>query len=488
MEKTDSDPVKRLYKYYDILAEAGDDILEHESVFHHIMDARLGNFEEKRLVCQFIPKFFPHFPHLAKASVSAQLDLCEDSSIVVRKQAVKEIVVLCRSNPSSTKQVAYFISQLLGAEDVGEGLLVRNTLISLFNIEPSATLRGIFAQIRDGSPKVQERCRTFLFNRLGSLNKSVISQIRDILMEEIEVCLENSNSEEISIIVPLVQYTSEDDAGSEKRLVQVLEKQLSLEKGKLTSDEEDMNRIYEFTKLAKPNFSKGVDSGVFVNFYCSEILPLVRELKGFESGSGQAAAILKQLSEISPFCSELPDALDCYKQIFTVLQDLLPMEPDPAGDDEKKHPRIHFTLIECLLTSLLELFHRVKSVDSSEYEQALEELRTGLKTLLRYVEPFRKFLSDMDKSAVDYQTRLVALRCFDNLKTLTGLFLAVPVKFSVILPSWSHAEVVATSTKKLRKPSLSLSTDHSKKEVKTRGVQQIYTPPGGKYSRTFKRF
>ncbi|KAF6212141.1 hypothetical protein GE061_012662 [Apolygus lucorum] len=487
----DASPVKRLYKYYGLLAEAaeqGDKILQHEDLFNNIISARHGNSEEKRLAAQFIPKFCTHFPHLLNSAVSAQLDLCEDSDLVVRKQAVKEVTALCRANPQCTKRVAYFIAQLLGAEDVGEGLLVRNTLVALFTIDPSATLGGMFAQIRDGTPKMQERCKTFLSNRFGNLNKSVIAKMRETLANELEICLENSNSQEIPTIIPLIPYAVSGESDVDKSTVEILEQQLSLEKDLLTADEEDMKRIYVFTKFAKPHFNKGINSGGFVSFYALSVLPLIKDIEGYNTGTGQAAAMLKQLAEIVTFCSDLPDPENCFINVFQALQDLLPQNQEVAEEnEEKKRIQIHFTLIESLLATLLEMLSRVTpSYDS--YESSLEELRTNLKHLISYVEPYRKRIAELDKATMDRNLKSICLRCVDNIKILCRQFFSTPPKSVNVVHSWYQTEVVA---KKRRTSSTSLPPVEQHKKVdhhKARGIQQIYTPPGGKYSRSFKRF
>ena len=42
-----------------------------------------GDASEKKLACQFIPRFFKDFPKLAEQAIDAQLDLCEDEDAVV---------------------------------------------------------------------------------------------------------------------------------------------------------------------------------------------------------------------------------------------------------------------------------------------------------------------------------------------------------------------------------------------------------------------
>lgn len=45
-------------------------------------------------------RFFPLFPELAEQAIDAMLDLCENSSVETRKQAIKDLPTLCRDQQS----------------------------------------------------------------------------------------------------------------------------------------------------------------------------------------------------------------------------------------------------------------------------------------------------------------------------------------------------------------------------------------------------
>lgn len=51
------------------------------------MEAIKGNSGEKRLASQFLTRFFKHFPALARETINALFDLCEDPDINVSVNA-----------------------------------------------------------------------------------------------------------------------------------------------------------------------------------------------------------------------------------------------------------------------------------------------------------------------------------------------------------------------------------------------------------------
>ena len=57
--------------------------LQHEDAYKAIIDGVKGDAPQKKLACQFIPRFFKDFPKLAEQAIDAQLDLCEDEDAVV---------------------------------------------------------------------------------------------------------------------------------------------------------------------------------------------------------------------------------------------------------------------------------------------------------------------------------------------------------------------------------------------------------------------
>ncbi|KAH9373769.1 hypothetical protein HPB48_007509 [Haemaphysalis longicornis] len=121
------DKVDALYKKYDILASAGDKVSEHEKDYLDILESVKGTPSEKRLASQFIARFFKSFPHLAEKAIDAQLDLCEDADVAIRKQAIKDLPSFCKESKEYVPKIADVLAQLLLTEDHTE-LLVHPAL------------------------------------------------------------------------------------------------------------------------------------------------------------------------------------------------------------------------------------------------------------------------------------------------------------------------------------------------------------------------
>ena len=103
-----------------------------------------GPPQAKQLAAQFIPKFIKYFPDLVDTAMNAQIDLCEDDSMIVRGgrsaahpahpcarprltsslplwhrqiriHAIKGFAQFCRDLPMHTAKVADVLCQLFAA-------------------------------------------------------------------------------------------------------------------------------------------------------------------------------------------------------------------------------------------------------------------------------------------------------------------------------------------------------------------------------------
>ena len=96
------------------------------------MNGVKGDVSTKKLASQFIARFFSKFPNLANHALDAILDLCEDEDIDIRKQAIKDLPILCGDMKEFLPKIADVLSQLLQTEDKSEIVVVQNSLMSLF--------------------------------------------------------------------------------------------------------------------------------------------------------------------------------------------------------------------------------------------------------------------------------------------------------------------------------------------------------------------
>lgn len=108
--------------------------LQHEKEYKEILEAVKGEAKEKRLASQFIGKFFKFFPHLTDVAIDAQLDLCEDADIQIRRQAIKDLPQLCKDSKEHTSKIADILAQLLIVEDASELQQVHMSLVALAKV------------------------------------------------------------------------------------------------------------------------------------------------------------------------------------------------------------------------------------------------------------------------------------------------------------------------------------------------------------------
>ena len=119
------------------------------------MNGVKGDGNTKKLASQFIARFFAKFPNLANQALDAILDLCEDEDVDIRKQAIKDLPLLCRDVKEFLPKIADVLSQLLQTEDKSEIVVVQNSLMSLFRKDAKGTLVGLFSQVRNGGDVVR---------------------------------------------------------------------------------------------------------------------------------------------------------------------------------------------------------------------------------------------------------------------------------------------------------------------------------------------
>ncbi|XP_040836062.1 apoptosis inhibitor 5 isoform X4 [Ochotona curzoniae] len=143
--------VEELYRNYGILADATEQVGQHKDAYQVILDGVKGGTKEKRLAAQFIPKFFKHFPELADSAINAQLDLCEDEDVSIRRQAIKELPQFATGE--NLPRVADILTQLLQTDDSAEFNLVNNALLSIFKMDKLETnLRKLFDKLLEYMP------------------------------------------------------------------------------------------------------------------------------------------------------------------------------------------------------------------------------------------------------------------------------------------------------------------------------------------------
>ncbi|CAH1394706.1 unnamed protein product [Nezara viridula] len=153
---------------------------QHEEFYRGILASTPMRPIDNKMVCQLIPKFFKHFPHLAKRALEVYFDLCEDDDVAVRQEAIKGLPQLCGEIQEYTVLIARLLAKLLLKTDSGEVSIVSESLVSVIQWDPVSAIAVILDQIKKGSYKVLGSAKTF-FNPVVNSNEYLIFFCKKIL-------------------------------------------------------------------------------------------------------------------------------------------------------------------------------------------------------------------------------------------------------------------------------------------------------------------
>lgn len=501
-----TDNIEKLYKHFGVLADAKDKVSEHEEDYLEILKAVKGSDKEKRLASQFIARFFKHFPTLTDQAIEAQLDLCEDEDLAIRKQAIKDLPRLSQDLKSYTYRIADILAQLLQAQDSSELSVVHNSLMTLFKQDPKGTLAGIFSQISNGDDLSREQCMKFLTVKIRTQGTEILDkESEDFLIAECKKVLQDVTAEEFHLLMELLNATRLGKTVSgQKELVDIAAEQAELGSSFNPSDpdNESFDRLVNCVKHALPYFSKQLESTRFVVYFCDEVLPQLHLVGGAEEGTGtdQQLELLNLLADLSTYCGSLDKAETRVNEVFTRLLDFMPLPPD--GDaDEKTEPRLDFSHVECLIYSYHRLGRQCPEALSKDAEK-WKDFRLRLHYFARSVQGYMKKLQEAlrgktgeELKSEENKLKVVALKTTSNINTLIKDLFHTPPSFkSNIVLSWKAAsasftnqdrEVVNDSVRAGNKRHTPItfggaSPKHARTSISSQ--REIYTPPSGKYS------
>nr|CAD7577920.1 unnamed protein product [Timema californicum] len=501
---------------------------QHADEYLEILMAVKGSSKEKRLASQFIARFFKHFPTYADQAIEAQLDLCEDEDIAIRKQAIKDLPSLCKDSKDHTHKISDILAQLLQAEESTELAAVHNSLMTLLKIDAKGTLSGLFSQIINGDDLIRERCIKFVTSKIKSLGHEVITkEVEDYLITECKKVLQDVNAEEFYQLLELLSWTRlGQTVAGQQELVDMIAEQADLNQDfePQSPDNENVDRLLHCFKLALPYFSVStflacfsvstflacfsvstilacfssqVNSTRFVSYVCEQVLPRLGEVKVQEEGSNPQLELLKLFAELCTHCGALDNADAKLDKIFNKLLDYMPLPPDIDPENPNQpEPRLEFSHVECLMYA----YHRLgkQSPDTlTKDPDRLKDFKLRLQYFARGIQGYIKKLREAlhGKTAEELKTeenkiKVIALKTTSNINTLIkDLFHSPPSFKSVISLSWKPTTGAAkdggtSSSGQKRHTPITFSSDSpSSKHYKTEKSQrEIYQPPSGKYS------
>ncbi|KDR14692.1 Apoptosis inhibitor 5, partial [Zootermopsis nevadensis] len=470
----------------------------HEAEYLEILTAVKGSSKEKRLASQFIARFFKHFPTLADQAIEAQLDLCEDEDVAIRKQAIKDLPSLCKDNKEHTQKIADILAQLLQAEDNAELSVVHNSLMTLFKSDAKGTLGGIFSQILSGDDLIRERCIKFLTVKIKALGHDVITKdAEEHLISECKKVLQDVTADEFHNIMELLGWTRlGHSVTGQQELVDIVAEQAEINQNFDPKDVENDNvdRLIQCVKHALPYFSSQVDSARFVAYMCEQVLPQFDEISSNEDGADPQLEILKLFAEFHCF-------YDACWAFSASLQQAVLYLPLPValtlGDSEKTNqdePRLEFSYVECLMYAFHRLGRQCPDFLTKDADR-MKDFRFRLQYFARGIQGYIKKLREalQGKTADELKTeenkiKVVALKTTSNINTLIkDLFHSPPSYKSIISLSWKptagSAKDGPSAGHKRHTPITYSSDSAANKHPKTdKSQREIYQPPSGKYS------
>ncbi|CAB1331731.1 unnamed protein product [Coregonus sp. 'balchen'] len=431
--------IEELYRNYGILADAKpEDLSQHKDAYQVILDGVKGGPKEKRLAAQFIPKFFSSFPELADAAINAQLDLCEDEDVSIRRQAIKEL-----------------------PHDSAEFNQVNTALVSIFKMDAKATLGGLFSQILQGEDIVRERAVK------RCLKDTMTKDVEDYIFTETKKVLEDVTGEEFVLLM---------------RILMVL-------KGLQT-----VSGRQQLVELVK-----NVHSTRFVTYFCDHVLPNLSSLTSPVAELDIQLEVLKLLAEMSPFCGDMEKVEANLTMLFEKLLEFMPLPPEAEGENGENtlsdEPKLQFSYVECLLFSFHQLGKKLPDflIDKINAERLKDFKIRGLQVYIRQLRVALQGKTGDALKTEENKIKVVALKITNNINVLIkDLFHNPPSYKSTVTLSWKPVQKAEAMV--LKRPSgedMGAGSTMKKQlspPLPRRDARQIYNPPSGKYSATIGNF
>ncbi|XP_009997882.1 PREDICTED: apoptosis inhibitor 5 [Chaetura pelagica] len=473
---------------------------QHKDAYQAILDGVKGGAKEKRLAAQFIPKFFKHFPELADSAINAQLDLCEDEDVSIRRQAIKELPQFATGD--NLPRVADILTQLLQSDDSAEFNLVNNALLSIFKMDAKGTLGGLFSQILQGEDIVRERAIKFLSTKLKTLPEEVMTkEVEDFILTESKKVLEDVTGEEFVLFMKILSgLKSLQTVSGRQQLVELVAEQADLEQTFNPSDPDCVDRLLQCTRQAVPLFSKNVHSTKFVTYFCEHVLPNLSSLSTPVEGLDIQLEVLKLLAEMSSFCGDMEKLESNLKKLFDKLLEYMPLPPEEAENGENagnEEPKLQFSYVECLLYSFHQLGRKLPDFLTAKLNaEKLKDFKIRLQYFARglqvYIRQLRLALQGKTGEALkteENKIKVVALKITNNINVLIKDLFHIPPSYkSTVTLSWKPVQKADASQKRASEDTTSSSPPKKASAGPKRDARQIYNPPSGKYSSNLGSF
>jgi len=522
--------VEEMYKSFGVLADAKDDAKEHEDAYTVLLSGVKGGESEKRLACQFIPRFFKHFPTLADQAIDAQLDLCEDENTNICKQAIKELPVFCRDMPQHLGRISDILTQLLQAPDPAEVSVTTQALTTLLKSDPKGALSGLFCQILEGEEIVRENAIKFLKTKLPGLIKADVfdKEVEEYLVAECKKVLSDvSGPEFVSFMLILQTCPSMQTLQGRQSLVEISIEQAELDQPFVATDPDCVDKLIACIRQALPLFSKNVQTTAFVSYMCDHVVSVMSDViahpvegeeeeKVKKNNEDLQIEVMKLFAEMALHCGDLDNVEGKIENVYNSLVSYMPL---PPVSDESENgaengegdagPDLQFSRAECLMFAFHQLARKQPEfLSAEENADRLKDFRLRLQYFARglqiYIKQLRAALQGKTGDALkedDSKKMVIALKITSNINLLIkDLFHNPPSYKQVIGLSWKPIQkatsptAVSPGNKRSNinpisfdkggdpKKARSKSSDSSTGSGKMYSDRQMYSPPSGKWS------
>jgi len=495
--------VEELYKCFGILADAGDKISECEDSYQVIINAVKGDAPQKKLACQFIPRFFKDFPKLAEQAIDAQLDLCEDEDAVIRRQAMRTLPDFCKNDAEHMAKIADILTQLLQTEDEVELTIVKSGLVSLIKKDPKSALGGIFSQISSEDDLVREKAIKFLNYSVQLLSKEIFHANPDVesfLFQEVKKAMSDVTGDEfksfMSVLSKLKSIVSEP-----QNLADVIAEQAELDKGFEPTDIDSIDRLITCTRQAVPFFKKGASSEKFFTYLMNHVLPVINQVAQTGEIGDSRLELLKVLVEVSTYVTE-ELAKEYIDTVFHKLLEYIPTAPaeedeSPEEKEADASQKLNFSYVECLLYVVHQLGKQNEEyLSSDEAADKLKDFRSRLQYFARQLQAYIKQLrvalqgkAGADLEETDNKIKCLALKTTSNINTLIRDFFHNPPSYkSVITPSWkSPSQAINETVEEKRKRAGITPITFEGSTAKKKSPAEVYMPPSRRNGQSWSK-
>jgi len=449
--------LERMYECGDVLANAkGLSYKAHQGEYEEILAGVKGADNCKRLSSQFIARFFALFPSLAEQSIDAMLDLCEDSNVDIRKQAIKDLPTLCRDQHSKNlPKIVDVLTQLLQSEDQGEITIIQNSIMTLIRRDTKGAIIGIFSQIHTGEEVVRERALRLIHTKLKTSSAEMLDKESQAqIIAEIKKVFASGNvtAEEFPRLMAILQFTFlPKSVAGQLEIANMVMKMADLD----ADAEFDYNsteltdRLLQCATHVLPYFSTQVKSTAFCEYLVVKVLPHYYQLPDL-TGMDTRNQLCKLTAELAVHIGSLKDPSTAAKNVFDRLIDYMPLPPATEDGSLGEVPNLEFTKVECLMFTFHQIARQAETFLTSDQER-LKDFRSRLQYLARgvqgYIKKLKEFLATAGTKPVkegdgdDVKIKQIALRTNENIQAMIrDLFHSPPIYKANIVLSFKPRE------------------------------------------------